>query len=155
MPNWSRFCIQVTSRRDAQEQIVAIFKQHIQMCENPETPWYFNFRIWDEHDTDPLAHIFWAAEEWYHWQDSNLEILGESIRTPPLPIVQRLAELFPSVTFDVLSSTDQKRFQHWRATDGQQSFLIKDICLDAGEEAAEHGLRDGAITVFESPLTGP
>lgn len=148
MSNWTEFHIQITGARADQQSLVALLQQHQEHCDDLRTPWVFNFSSVCSKE----RQYFWSPERWYEWEAETLVIHGEMKWMPPLIIVGKLAEMFPALTFDVISTTEHEWFEHWRETHQDSLQLIEDLIIDLREESVvRHWTREGEESVFSLP----
>ncbi len=143
MANWTEFQIQINGPSADQQQIESLFKRHAQHTEGEQRPWCFDF------ETMIGQHWFLPLDPWCQREGNMLVIRGEMKWMPPLAIVGKFAELFPSSTFDVISTTEYEWYEHWRSSGGREPEQIEDLVFDwRKEEVQRHFLRYGEESEF-------
>ena len=116
------------------------------------TPWVFDLCALVPRENE--RQVFWSPDPWHEWQDDSLVIRGEMKWRPPLAIVDALAQMSPELTFDVISTTEHERCEHWRTTSGQPPRLIEEQIVDLRQDAlVSHWIREGEDSVF-APVAG-
>ena len=130
--------------------LVALFERYKERIDDQQTPWVFDFcaLVNPEHK----RQYFWSPNVWHRWDEQSLLIRGEMKWAPPLYIVAKFAELFPSLTFDVVSTTEYGWLEHWRSVAGLPPEQIEYLFIDERDQVVHHyWLKDGETSVFSLP----
>jgi len=131
---------------------VGLLERCQERIDDQHTPWVFDLCALVHRENE--RQVFWSPEPWHAWQDDSLVIRGQMKWTPPLAIVETLAQMFTELTFDVISTTEHERCEHWRTTSGQPPRLIEEQIVDLRQDSlVSHWIREGEDSVF-APVAG-
>jgi len=150
--NWSDFRIRISGPSVGQRHVVGLLERCQERIDDQHTPWVFDLCALVHRENE--RQVFWSPEPWHAWQDDSLVIRGQMKWTPPLAIVETLAQMFTELTFDVISTTEHERCEHWRTTSGQPPRLIEEQIVDLRQDSlVSHWIREGEDSVF-APVAG-
>jgi len=150
LANWSEFRIRISGPRVGQRHVVGLLERCQERSDDLHTPWVFDLCALVHRENE--RQVFWSPDPWHEWQDDSLVIRGQMKWKPPLAIVDALAQMSPELTFDVISTTEHERCEHWRIISGQPPRLIEEQIVDLQQDSlVSHWIRAGEDRVFTPP----
>ena len=147
MPNWCSFGVSVKGPQEDREAVTAILNGL-----PVEHDFIVDAREFLKGDPDATGNQTYWERGSIKNVDNTLHFSGTMCWAPPLCLLERLSQMFPSLVFDCRSTIEDERRELWRFQDGEGELIEEMLVSLQTDETLFHYLKEGEASVFDGSV---